>query len=57
MNNIAHINGIEVNRIKSKVALGIKLTDKERSFYLLYVATSQEVNEYLKNEKEIRSKK
>ena len=57
MNNIAHKNGIEVNRIKSKVALGIKLTDKERSFYLLYVATSQEVNEYLKNEKEIRSKK
>lgn len=59
MNDIAYVKGIKVNRdfiglyheIKSKVALGVKLTNKERSFYLLLVATNQEAKEFLKNEK------
>lgn len=57
--NKAYINGIEVSLefvglyhdVKSKLALSIKLTPKERSFYLLFVATPEEIKEYLKNEK------
>lgn len=58
MNNIAYINEIEVSLefagiyhdVRSKLALGIKLTPKERSFYLLFMATPEEIKEYLKNE-------
>ena len=65
MNNIAYINGIKVDletagivhRIKSKIALDIKLTPKERSYYLLFIATIEEAKGYLKNEKNRHNEK
>ena len=56
---MASINGVEVDleffelyhEVKSKVALDVKLTPKERSFYLLFVASIEEASEYLKKEK------
>lgn len=59
MNNKAYIDGVEVSLefaglyhdVKGKLALGFELTPKERSFYLLFVASVEEAKEYLKNEK------
>ena len=48
-------NGIDTaeqrHRIRSKVFCGLPLTARERSIYLLYIATTQEANEFLKMEK------
>ena len=60
MSDKAYIKGLETSLefagiyhdIKSKVALSVKLTSKERSFYLLFIASLKEAKEYLKNEKE-----
>lgn len=37
--------------IRTKIALNTKLTNKERSLYLLFLATDDEVKEFLQNEK------
>lgn len=60
MNDIAYINGAPVtakfaetyHTVKSKVALKVRLSNHERSFYLLFVANEQETKDFLKNEKE-----
>ena len=50
-----YINGIDTaeqrHRIRSKAVLGLPLTAYERSFYLLYIASTQEASEFLKREK------
>ena len=64
MNNIAYIDGIKVDLetaslyhdVKSKLALGFYLTQKERSFYLLFMASIEEAKEYLRNEKKRKEK-
>lgn len=38
------------DRIKAKVALGLPLTHRERSTYLLYIATKEEVEKFLEAE-------
>lgn len=38
--------------IVAKVKLGIPLTRREESLYLLFYANSKEVNQYLKNKKQ-----
>lgn len=65
MNNIAYINGVEVDlefaelyhKVTSKLNLGVELTQKERSFYLLFMSTIEEAKEYLKNEKKTKKSK
>lgn len=37
-------------KIKCKAILGLPLTARERSYYLLFLATDDEVKEFLKNE-------
>lgn len=37
--------------ILAKIELNLPLTAKERSIYLLYIATTQEASEFLKREK------
>lgn len=62
MNDKAYINGVEVDlefaglyhRVISKLILGVELTQKERSFYLLFMSTIEEAKEYLKNEKKTK---
>ena len=62
MNNIAYINGVKVDLefaglyhdVKSKLVLNMPLSQKERSFYLLFMASNEEVEEFLKNEKKDR---
>lgn len=36
------------HRIKAKIALSLPLTAKERSYYLLFIATLEEAKEYIK---------
>lgn len=38
------------HRIKAKIALKQPLTQRERAYYLLYIATLEEMKEYIKNE-------
>lgn len=40
------------DKIIVKVKLGIPLTQREESLYLLFYASSKEVNQYLKNKKQ-----
>lgn len=40
----------ELKKIRSKIALGMQLTKREKCFYLVY-ATDKEVEEFLKNKK------
>lgn len=59
MESKAYINETEApeefasmcHRIRSKLMLSVKLNNKERSFYLLFIASVNEASEYLKNEK------
>lgn len=59
MKDTGYINGVEVDlkivgfmhEARSKIAMGVKLTPKERSCYLLF-APIEETQEYLKNEEE-----
>lgn len=44
-----------IERIRAKVKLGLKLTKKERSMYLLYIANKQEREEFLRREKELKN--
>ena len=37
-------------RIKAKAILGLPLTEKERAIYLLFIATVEEMREFLKQE-------
>ena len=37
-------------KIKCKAILGLPLTERERSMYLLYIASDEEVKDYLKRE-------
>ena len=39
-------------RIKSKVILGLPLTARERAYYLLFLATSEEVKLFLAKERQ-----
>lgn len=41
----------DILRIKSKAILGLPLTKRERSMYLLFIASDEEVKDYLKREK------
>lgn len=38
------------NKIKAKLILNLKLTTKERAYYLLFMATSEEMKEFLRRE-------
>lgn len=38
-------------KIKNKLLLGLKLNERERAYYLLFVATEQEMKEFLAKEK------
>lgn len=38
------------DKIKTKVALGLPLTHRERSTYLLYIATKEEAEKFLEAE-------
>lgn len=38
------------HEIKAKIALKMPLTAKERSYYLLYMATLEEAKKHIKNE-------
>lgn len=40
------------DNIIAKVKLGIPLTKREESLFLLFYASSKEVNQYLKNKKQ-----
>lgn len=42
----------EIHTIKSKLILGLKLTPRQRAGYLLFIATPDEVAEFLKKEGE-----
>ena len=42
---------MEILKIKSKAVLGLPLTERERSMYLLYIATDEEAKAYLEREK------
>ena len=37
-------------RIKSKALLGLKLTERERAQFLLFIATDKEAKDFLKRE-------
>ena len=39
--------------IRAKVTLGLPLTKKERVYYLLFIATFDEMEAFLKREKEV----
>jgi hypothetical protein len=62
MRDKAYINGIQVSLnfvqlyrdVRLKLIFNKKLSAKERSFYLLFMATDKEAKEYLKNEKETK---
>lgn len=43
---------MDYNRIKAKVKLQLPLTAKERSIYILFIATLQEAADYLAAEKQ-----
>ena len=38
--------------ISAKVELGLKLTPRERAFYLLFVASDEEAKQFIEKEKE-----
>lgn len=40
-------------KIKAKVILGLPLTQRERTIYLLLIATDQEMKKFLDKEKEL----
>lgn len=42
--------GIE-HDIYAKMKLGFKLTERERAYYLLYMATPEQAKEFIKKEK------
>ena len=41
----------DILKIKSKAVLGLPLTKRERSMYLLYIASDEEAKAYLEREK------
>lgn len=59
MKDIAYIQGVKVeldffgiyHDVKSKLAIGVKLNPKEKSFFLLH-ATDEEKRKFLKDGKE-----
>lgn len=59
MNNIAFYNGVKMtveeaskrHDIHAKIKLGVALTEKERAFYLLFMASDQDAKEFLRKEK------
>lgn len=44
-------NGINFNKIKSKALSGLQLTQKERSMFILFIATDEELKYYLEHER------
>lgn len=60
MNNIALYNGVKMtleeavkrHDIHAKIKLGVELTEKERAFYLCFMASDQEAKEFLRKEKQ-----
>lgn len=39
------------HEIRAKIALKLPLNNRERSFYLLFMATAEQTAEYIRNEK------
>ena len=46
------MNNEQLNKIKCKAILGLPLTEKERSYYLLFIANDEQVKEFLRKEQE-----
>ena len=46
------MNNEQLNKIKCKAILGLPLTEKERSYYLLFIANNEQVKEFLRKEQE-----
>ncbi len=42
-------NGMNRQAIKTKVKLGWELTEQERAYWLLFIATAEQVEEYLRS--------
>ena len=40
-----------IHDIKSKLAIGLPLTRLQRNYYLMFMATPEQIKEYLKKEK------
>lgn len=44
-------------RIRAKAVLGLPLTERERAAYLLLIATTEEMNDFLAKEREANNEK
>ena len=60
MSNIAFYNGVKMTdeqeiknrKVNAKMKLGLELTERERAFYLCFMASDQEAKEFLRKEKQ-----